>query len=76
MNAGKKITNTYKFSEVNKFIWNWFQLIKTFLIDIKKYFLRFKGDSIIAQNISRIFFIKDQLVAKLLKMSYSTETEF
>ena len=38
MNAGKKIKNTDKFSKVDKFIWNWFQLNKTFLININKYF--------------------------------------
>ena len=38
MNAGKKIKNTYKFSKVDKFIWNCFQLNKTLLIDINNYF--------------------------------------
>ena len=35
---GKKIKNTHEFSKVNKFIWNQFQMNKTFLIEINKYF--------------------------------------
>ena len=68
MNAGetKILMNSVK---LGKFIWNWFQLNKTFLIKINKYFQRFKDALIIMQiqmeNISKI--IDDQLLAKFCR---------
>ena len=35
---GKEIENIHKFTKVNEFIQNWFQLNKTFLIDVNKFF--------------------------------------
>ena len=49
MNVGEKIKYTHKFSNVDKIIWNWFQLDNTFLIDINIYFQRFKDSLIILQ---------------------------
>ena len=49
MNAEKKIKNTRKFSKVVKFILYWFHFNKIFLIDINKYFWRFKDALIIVQ---------------------------
>ena len=68
MNVGKKIINTHKFRKADKFIWNWFQFNKTSLIDINKYFQRFKDALIIQQiqmeNVSKTFIIDDQSVTK------------
>ena len=67
----KKIKNTHKFIRVDKFIWNWFQLNKIFLIDIHKYFQRFKDALIIVQiqmeNVLKIFIIDDQPLAKFYR---------
>ena len=53
---------------LHKFIWNLFQLNKTFLIDINKYFQRFKDALITVQiqmkNFSKIFIIDDQPLVK------------
>ena len=59
MNAGEKIKNTYIFSKVDKFIWNWFQLNKTFLIDTKNYFQRSEKFSQIFRNVFRLNFPKN-----------------
>ena len=68
MNAGEKNKNTYNFSKVDKFLWNWIQLNKTFLIDVNKYFQTFKDALIIVQiqmeNTSETFIIDDQALAK------------
>ena len=67
----EKINNTHKFSKVDKLIFNLFQLNKTFLIGINKYFQRFKDGSIIVQiqmeNILKIFIINDQPLAKFCR---------
>ena len=60
--------DTHKFSEVDKFVWNWFQLNKKFLLDINKCFQKFEDALIIVaiqiENISKIFLIDDQPLAK------------
>ena len=76
---GKKIKNIHKLSKVDKFIWNWVQLNKTFLVDINKYCQKFKDTLIIVQieveNVSKIFIVEDQSLAKFcrsLKIFFKT----
>ena len=66
MSPGKKIKNTNKFSRDYKFIWNWFQLNKTFLIEIDKY-VQLIIVQIQMKNISKIFIIDNKPLAKLLR---------
>ena len=73
MNAGKKIEHSHEFSKVDKFIWNWFQLNKKFLIDINKYFQRLKDALIIVRTqmeySSKIFIIDNPPLAEFRQSS-------
>ena len=65
--------NTHNFSKFEKFIWNWFQLKKTFSIDINKYFQWFENASIVVkiemENLLKIFISDDQPLAKFVRFS-------